>query len=141
MAIIYYVVFTLTITKFNVKFSNYGNVVDDEKRVELIVEGLGGIDNIKDYSSCATRLRCTVTNPDLVDEDVLNETQALHIQNNGTAVQLIFGTKVTLIKSQIDNYIGDADYSKLSQINAVEIKSPLAGEVIPLNQVPDNIFA
>lgn len=38
MAIIYYVVFTLTITKFNVKFSNYGNVVDDEKRVELIVK-------------------------------------------------------------------------------------------------------
>ena len=56
-------------------------------------------------------------------------------------MKLIFGTKVTLIKSQIDNYIGDADYSKLSQINAVEIKSPLAGEVIPLNQVPDNIFA
>lgn len=151
MAIIYYVSFTIVITKFNIKFptqiDNADSIsVSDDEKSELIVKGLGGIDNIVDQNSCATRLRCTVKNPDLVNEDILNRTSVIYIQKEGTAIQLVYGTKVNLIQSKLDQYIkgivankNDSDLSVPE--NTIEIKSPLSGEVIPLNEVPDDTFA
>ena len=151
MAIIYYVAFTLAITKFNVKFPSQMDNIDnislkDDERSELIVEGLGGIDNIVDQSSCATRLRCTVKNPDLINEDILNRTNVIFIQRDGTGIQLVYGTKVNLIQTKLDQYIKGLMANKTDsdlpvQENTIEIKSPLSGEIIPLNEVPDDTFA
>lgn len=140
MAIIYYVVFTITITRFNVKFATQLNDLDDKKRSELIVSGLGGIENIEEYTSCATRLRCIVKNPDLIDEEILNDTDMIHLQKSGTGVQLIYGTNVTLIKSQLDEYIHSYNPDFISS-EEIEINSPMTGTIIPLNEVPDDTFA
>lgn len=41
-----------------------------------ICRGLGGKKNISDVDCCATRLRCTVFDPALVNDDVLKSTGA-----------------------------------------------------------------
>ncbi len=41
-----------------------------------IVDGLGGMDNITDVDCCATRLRCSVKDGSLIDDDVLRSTGA-----------------------------------------------------------------
>ncbi len=148
IAIIYYLAFTITITKFNVKFptqiDNSESIsISKDDRSKLIVEGLGGIDNIEDQNCCATRLRCTVKNPDLINEDILNKTKVIYIQRKGTGVQLVYGTKANIIQAKLDQYIkgiNTLEESSLSK-NTIDIESPLSGEVIPLNEVPDDTFA
>ena len=73
---------------------------------ERITEGLGGRDNIQSLDSCATRLRVTVRNPELVDESVLRETGAAGVIRKGGGVQIIYGPTVTVIKSELDEYLG-----------------------------------
>ena len=46
---------------------------EDEKSM-LITRGLGGKKNISDVDCCATRLRCTVVDPDKVKDAVLKQT-------------------------------------------------------------------
>lgn len=57
MAVVYYVAFTIVITKFNINFDMSDTSIDDEERIKLIVEGLGGAENIAHSTSCATRLK------------------------------------------------------------------------------------
>ena len=145
MAVIYYMAFTITITKFHVKFPTQMDDSDDirlsdEKRSQLIVEGLGGISNIENYTSCATRLRCDVVNPDLVDREILRKTNVISVQQVDNSLQLVYGTKVNVIRSKLEQYInGMSDLE--ADDNLIEIGSPLAGEVVMLNKVPDETFS
>ena len=72
---------------------------------QRITEGLGGRNNIRSLDSCATRLRVTVENPDLVDEGILRETGAAGVIRKGGGVQIIYGPTVTVIKSELDEYL------------------------------------
>lgn len=159
MAVIYYVAFTIVITKFNINFNMSDTSIDDEERIKLIVEGWGGAENIAHSTSCATRLRVMVNEPDLVNEDILNKTGVLHLQLQGTGVQLVFVTGVTLIQSQLEEYLNkgsfnppdnsvndnihheESEHNSLGSSEMIEIKSPLSGTVIPLDEVPDDTFA
>ncbi len=71
-----------------------------------ITEGLGGRQNIQSLDSCATRLRVTVKNPALVNEGILRETGAAGVIRKGGGVQIIYGPTVTVIKSELDEYLG-----------------------------------
>lgn len=73
---------------------------------ERITEGLGGRDNIQSLDSCATRLRVTVKDPELVNEGILRETGAAGVIRKGVGVQIIYGPTVTVIKSELDEYLG-----------------------------------
>ncbi len=73
---------------------------------ERITDGLGGRDNIQSLDSCATRLRVTVKDPSLVDEGILRETGAAGVIRKGGGVQIIYGPTVTVIKSELDEYLG-----------------------------------
>ena len=70
-----------------------------------IIEGLGGKDNITDIDCCATRLRCTVNNPDLVDDDILKSSGALGIIHKGDGIQVVYGPRVSVIKSNLQDYL------------------------------------
>lgn len=51
----------------------------DSKTDELspvILKGLGGEENLVDIDACATRLRLTVHNSDLIDKEILKSTGA-----------------------------------------------------------------
>ena len=71
----------------------------------LILEGLGGKDNIAGLDCCATRLRVTVKNPEIVSEIVLKQSGAAGVIKKGNGVQVIYGPQVSVIKSELEDYI------------------------------------
>lgn len=133
--ILYYVIFSFLIKKFNLKTpgredddtetklftkadyqarrgaegspSGTGTDSGDEKSV-LITRGLGGKKNISDVDCCATRLRCTVVKPELVNEDILRATAPSGIIRKGQGIQIIYGPSVSVIKSNLEDYLEKA---------------------------------
>lgn len=71
----------------------------------LILEGLGGKDNIQGLDCCATRLRVTVIDPDAVTDPLLKESGARGIIRKGTGIQVVYGPQVSVIKSELEDYI------------------------------------
>lgn len=71
----------------------------------MIVDGLGGIDNINDLDCCATRLRVTVIDSEKVVDSLLKKSGASGIIKRGNGVQIIYGPKVTVIKSHVEEYM------------------------------------
>lgn len=70
-----------------------------------ICEGLGGEENISDVDCCATRLRITVHDATLVNDSRLRLTGASGVVHKGNGVQIIYGPKVTVIKSNFEDYL------------------------------------
>lgn len=78
----------------------------EEERLSMdICLGLGGRGNISDIDCCATRLRCTVNDGDLVDDGLLKSTGASGVIHKGNGVQIIYGPRVTVIKSNMEDYL------------------------------------
>lgn len=75
---------------------------------EAITRGLGGKKNISDVDCCATRLRCTVKDASLVNDGVLKATGASGVVHKGNGVQVIYGPNVTVIKSNLEDYLETA---------------------------------
>ena len=113
----------------------------------LIAKGLGGKQNISDVDCCATRLRCTVYDMELVDEKALKASGASGIIRKGKGVQVIYGPQVTVIKSDLEDYLerlgDDADKSDGSgeQKPTLIISSPITGIAAELSAAPDEGFA
>lgn len=124
--VVYFFLFTFMIKKFN--YITPGRESDDEesklytrKDVEaakaakeekgtqgisqMILEGLGGLKNIEDLDCCATRLRVRVTDPNLVVDSTLKQSGASGVIKKGTGIQIIYGPRVTVIKSELEDYI------------------------------------
>lgn len=81
----------------------------------MICKGLGGKKNISDVDCCATRLRCTVYKAELVNDSLLKNTGASGVVHKGNGVQIIYGPRVTVIKSNFEDYLETApniEYNK-----------------------------
>jgi N-acetylglucosamine PTS system EIIB component len=72
-------------------------------KVELIVAGLGGIENIEEVEGCITRLRCEVVDPSKVDEAALKAAGAHGVVRMGTAVQVIVGPEADSLAADIED--------------------------------------
>ncbi len=73
----------------------------------LIVQALGGKDNIIKVTNCYTRLRTELENPDLADEAVLKgQTGASAVIKKGKNVQVVYGLKVTAVRKAVDQELG-----------------------------------
>ncbi len=101
-----------------------------------ICEGLGGRDNISDVDCCATRLRCTVHQSAKVKTDVLKSTGASGVIQKGNGVQVIYGPRVTVIKSHLEDYL-----EKLPKSKNCVIASPYTGIASDIQKAPDEGFA
>lgn len=111
-----------------------------------ILKGLGGKENISDVDCCATRLRCTVYDKDLVKDDLLKATGASGVVHKGNGVQIIYGPRVTVIKSNFEEYLEHADEKKEENDGEeigekIEIASPITGMAVPVSEIPDEGFA
>ncbi|MGM9680208.1 MAG: PTS transporter subunit EIIC [Eubacteriales bacterium] len=71
----------------------------------MILDGLGGKANISNLDCCATRLRVTVKNPDLVSESMLRQSGAAGVIKKGTGIQVVYGPQVSVIKSELEDYM------------------------------------
>ncbi|GAA4653622.1 PTS transporter subunit EIIC [Anaerocolumna aminovalerica] len=130
---IYYFIFKFVIKKFNFKTlgredegqemklyskKEYkekaagGNIANGAKAAvsnlgTVIVEALGGADNIVKVDNCYTRLRVVLKNTDLVKEEVLkNETEANGVVIKGENVQVVYGLKVNGVRKAVDSELG-----------------------------------
>lgn len=143
--IIYYFLFSFLIRKNDYKTpgreEGNGEVklytrkdVDVKKEDSLSKEiciGLGGKANISDIDCCATRLRCTVYDAALVDDARLRATGASGVIRKGLGVQIIYGPKVTVIKSDLEDFLD----------HPVIIYSPFDGIADDITTAPDEGFA
>ncbi len=188
--ILYYVIFTFLIKKFDLKTP--GREDDDvETKLytkadvnarkegqktsetgskdavsEMITEGLGGKKNISDVDCCATRLRITVYDTERVNDEILKQTGSRGIVKKGQGVQIIYGPHVTVIKSNLEDYLETAPdtYAETTVLENTETKteettvsenaenetkakstiiisSPITGNADDLSAVPDEAFA
>lgn len=151
-------------TRADVNARKEGAAANPEDAVsEGILVGLGGKKNISDVDCCATRLRCTVYKPELVQDSILKATGASGVVHKGTGVQIIYGPKVTVIKSNFEDYLETApDEEIVPQAEEVaatkeenttaenetkEVKetiivsSPITGLAADLSTAPDEGFA
>ena len=184
---VYYFVFSFMIRKFDYKTpgrddseevklytrkdvdAKKGGKSEDrqEKEYEIsarICRGLGGKRNISDIDCCATRLRCTVYEADLVDDKMLKSTGASGVVHKGNGVQIIYGPKVTVIKSNLEEYLENApeeaevlqtidsgmeekkdettkETKEKKIVKTLFIASPASGRAAALETAPDEGFA
>lgn len=131
-----------------------------------IVLGLGGANNISDVDCCATRLRCTVNDAALVNQDLLKESGAAGIICKGKGVQVIYGPKVSVIKSNLEDFLDtkEAQTITVEQLNNTkgsveegkeeapvknektplveeEFFNPVKGVVAPITEINEPAFA
>ena len=128
----------------------------DDPVSALIVEGLGGTDNLSDVDCCATRLRCTVKDAALVRQDVLKVSGASGVICKGNGVQVVYGPKVAVIKAKLEDYLENAPKTPAAAAAPAPAAAPaapaaaakdtvlaacLTGTVVPLAEVKDEAFA
>jgi maltose/glucose PTS system EIICB component len=94
-------------TKENSATATGSKDADNAGLAPIIVEGLGGADNIVKVDNCFTRLRLIVKDSSLVNEALLkNETAANGVVIKGENVQVIYGLRVTGVRKSVDEYLG-----------------------------------
>ena len=128
----------------------------DDPVSALIVEGLGGTDNLSDVDCCATRLRCTVKDAALVRQDVLKASGASGVICKGNGIQVVYGPKVAVIKAKLEDYLENAPKTPAAPAAPAPAAAPaapaaaakdtvlaacLTGTVVPLADVKDEAFA
>lgn len=109
----------------------------------LITAGLGGKANIEDVDCCATRLRCTIKDPEKVQEALLKQSGSRGVILKGKGIQIIYGPQVAVLKTNLEAFLQTSAADQVSsQVSSGEkIKSPMNGTVIPLSEVPDAVFS
>ena len=178
--VLYYLIFRFMISKFNYKTPGRDDAEEvklytradvnarsaasgnnapagDDPVSALIVEGLGGTDNLSDVDCCATRLRCTVKDAALVRQDVLKASGASGVICKGNGVQVVYGPKVAVIKAKLEDYLENAPKTPAATATPAPAAAPAApaapaakdtvlsaclnGTVVPLADVKDEAFA
>ncbi len=77
----------------------------DHATSALILEGLGGKDNVSSLDCCATRLRVSVKDSDKVNDALLKQSGAAGVIHKGSGVQVVYGPQVAVIKSELEEYM------------------------------------
>ncbi|MDY2737186.1 PTS transporter subunit IIABC [Intestinibacter sp.] len=178
--VVYYFLFTFLIKKFD--FKTPGREDDDNAEVKLytradvnakkegqsaedaddelsalILQGLGGNDNLTDLDCCITRLRLTVKDSSKVDQGMLKASGAAGVIIKGNGVQVVYGPKVTVIKSNLEKFIAsgksatvkvEAPKAEVKQEVKADVKvesgvvyAPIKGKAIALEEVNDGVFS
>lgn len=101
--------------------------MDFEKLADIILNGVGGEENIAGLTHCATRLRFTLKDESKADESMLKETKGiLGIAKNGGQFQLIIGNEVPKAFAAIQGRMkqepsGDANVKNKARRKPTEI--------------------
>lgn len=112
---LYYFTFKFAIKKFDIKTPGREEAQEESfiqsgtERAKSILSGLGGKENIRDIDACATRLRVSVNEPEIVEKENLKNTGARGVILNGNGVQIIYGPEVTNIKNEVDDEMGEVE--------------------------------
>ncbi|MDW4477733.1 glucose-specific PTS transporter subunit IIBC [Staphylococcus saprophyticus] len=161
-AFIYYFVFRFLILKF--KYKTPGR---EDKQAQFtnssaselpfnVLKAMGGEENIKHLDACITRLRVEVKEKGKVDVAGLKALGASGVLEVGNNMQAIFGPKSDQIKHDMslimkgeiikpqETTVTEEESEEVVHIeraSEVNIYAPGNGQVIPLSEVPDQVFA
>ncbi|OBR64911.1 PTS glucose transporter subunit IIA [Paenibacillus oryzae] len=142
VSVLYYTLFRWAIRRFRIPTPGReeGSQLDEwagdiPYRAPLILQAIGGKQNIVQMESCITRLRLKLANERVLDINALRSLGAAGvIQLGGGHVQVVFGTYSELIRAEMLKAI-QRDQEQ------VLFHSPMQGRMIPLEEVPDPIFS
>ncbi|UAS89335.1 glucose-specific PTS transporter subunit IIBC [Staphylococcus pseudintermedius] len=159
-AIIYYFLFTFVIKHMNLKTPGREDEVAETRDTSVerlpfdVLDAMGGKDNVKHLDACITRLRVEVLDKAKVDVNALKELGAAGVLEVGNNMQAIFGPKSDQIKHDMALIMKDEITSPsqttvseedeavhIDGSRSVTIVAPCDGEVIPLSEVPDQVFS
>lgn len=169
---LYFAVFTFCIKKFHVnipgmqetkatgdKVNSATTLTQDNLTTEAgqIIDALGGRQNIKTISACATRLRIALNDNSKIDEEVFKTLGSPGILRVAGGVQAIFGAKADLYSQEINDLLSQpasepsvvSAAKNVKQVNNSEedghsqcyFTAPVNGTFIPLEQVDDEVFS
>ena len=113
--VVYYVLFRFIIVKFNLKTPGReedDDVVEEKNAVladddftkvaQIILEGLGGKENLTSIDNCITRLRLEIKDQDQIDEKKIKSAGIAGIIRPGkNSIQIIVGTKVQFVADEL----------------------------------------
>lgn len=115
--VVYFLVFRFVILKWNLKTPGRGADEDDDEEsdstatgadkyiltADRFIEALGGKGNIDEVENCATRLRLSLNDVSLADEQALKAAGATGVMKpGGNLYQVIYGLNVQFVKDAMD---------------------------------------
>jgi glucose PTS system EIICBA or EIICB component len=161
---LYFVVFYSAIKAFNLKTPGREDEdaaeivplnVNGSERASKVLEAIGGKDNIEVLDACITRLRLNLKDTSKVNKSALKSLGAAGVLMTGSSVQAIFGTDAERIKDDIKAIV--AHGGRVEASSEIEVKpeaekkvvlggsyslaSPIEGEIVELDKVPDEVFS
>ncbi len=109
--VIYYLIFRVVIVKFNMKTPGREDDMDETKVTlanddftaiaKIVLQGVGGKENVTSIDNCITRLRLEIKDYTLVDEKLIKSAGVAGvIRPSKTSVQVIIGTKVQFVADE-----------------------------------------
>ncbi|KGX88183.1 N-acetylglucosamine-specific PTS transporter subunit IIBC [Pontibacillus litoralis] len=168
MAVIYFFVFYTLIIKLDLKtpgredeeeeIESSSDSKDYDEKAYYYVEALGGVDNIQTLDYCTTRLRLELVDRNKINEKELTRQGARGVVKIGKRnLQVIVGTTVEFLADEMKQMMESGVVRKpesLHEESAKEQKSsgkkelggndfvsPIDGDIMPLTEVPDQVFA
>lgn len=169
--VIYFFIFYFLIIKLDLKTPGREDEDEDadnlgsgdnalDVRAYHTIEALGGADNIVATEYCTTRLRMTLKDADLVDEKALKRHGAMGVMKiNKTNVQVVIGTAVEFLGDAMKPRVASGNPAPematetvvvedtsneepaMKEIIPKDFEMPIHGKIIPLAEVPDEVFA
>ncbi|UOQ92613.1 glucose-specific PTS transporter subunit IIBC [Halobacillus shinanisalinarum] len=163
-AVIYYFGFRWAILKFNLATPGREDEAQDaDGDGEVgdlpfeILEAMGGQENIDHLDACITRLRVSVNDKGNVNKNRLKKLGASGVMEVGNNIQAIFGPVSDTLRGQMQDIIdGKTPRSREDVAEIVneaksaeapvtkgdlEFISPMKGNVLPITEVPDQVFS
>ena len=124
-------------------------------KAKVFLDSLGGPDNIREVTNCATRLRVTVADPDKVAAvGKFTKAGAFGLVKNGKAIQVIVGLSVPQVRSyfdallkgeKIDGAAAQAvtapQAAALDNQLAMKLSACVSGNLIDMSEVKDDMFS
>ena len=141
----------------------------DALKAQVFLDCLGGPDNIREVTNCATRLRVTVNDPDKVAAtSKFTNAGAFGLVKNGHAIQVIVGLSVPNVRGHFDALMkgempavaestvpetkealaektaapaAEAVVSVDEDDRSMKLKAFVSGDLVDISEVPDDAFS
>lgn len=141
----------------------------DALKAQVFLDCLGGPDNIREVTNCATRLRVTVNDPDKVAAtSKFTNAGAFGLVKNGHAIQVIVGLSVPNVRGHFDALMkGEMPAAVESTVpetkeasaetpaapaaesaasvdeddRSMKLKAFVSGDLVDISEVPDDAFS
>ncbi|MFS0674020.1 glucose-specific PTS transporter subunit IIBC [Ornithinibacillus sp. 179-J 7C1 HS] len=169
--VLYYFLFRFFIKKFNLMTPGREAVEEDNKETKgeagdlayNVLDAMGGQENISHLDACITRLRVSVNDIGNVNKEELKKLGAAGVLEVGNNIQAIFGPRSEIIKGQMQDIMSGKKPRPVTNVNQdEEVKqqieevnpealqntiadeqfiAPIKGEIVPISEVPDQVFS